>query len=295
MSGEPRPGDRILELLDYGFTFVPGCHDCLSAAVLERAGAQALFVSGAGVAASVAGLPDLGLTTSSELVQMAGSIVSNAKVPVLVDADTGFGNELNLTRAVRAIGRAGAGGLMIEDQSFPKRCGHLQDKRVVSRDDFALRVKTAVSLCAEFGMVLIARTDSLATDGVDEACARAKLAHDLGAHITFVDAPMTLGDVERIGKLPGRKMFNAATGSLTPQLSFDELDELGFSLVIDPCVSLYPTIDGIRRTFEDVDSARGFEPLTRFQMQPRDIFEQVGLDSWLAIDASARGDLRRES
>ena len=203
MNDRRPSGDRLLHLLDRGLLFAPGCHDCLSAAVLERAGASALFVSGAGVSASAAGLPDLGLTTMSELTQVAGNIVGNADIPVIVDADTGFGNELNLTRTVRAIGRLGAAGLMIEDQTFPKRCGHLQDKRVIGRDGFAQRIETALAACAEFGMVLIARTDAIATNGIDEACDRAQLAHDLGAHVTFVDAPKSLDEVTQDRKFAG--------------------------------------------------------------------------------------------
>jgi 2-methylisocitrate lyase-like PEP mutase family enzyme len=292
MNTRVRPGDALADQLNDGLVFAPGCYDCLSAAVLEGEGAPAIFVSGAGIAASSAGLPDLGLTSLTELLTSAGNIIARSAVPIIVDGDNGFGNELNTARTVEAIGRLGAAAVMIEDQVFPKRCGHLEQKAIVSRDEYERKLRVALDICDEFGMLLIARTDSLAVEGIEESAARVELAHDLGAHITFVDAPRDQSDVERIGGLPGMKMYNIATGSSTPSLPFRDLHDMGFNLVIEPCVSLYPAIDGIRRAYRSVVDAGSAAPLKSFGMKPRDIFESVGLNSWLEIDGAASRSAR---
>ncbi|MCX2749819.1 isocitrate lyase/PEP mutase family protein [Arthrobacter sp. MI7-26] len=287
-----RKSDTLAEMLDDDLVFAPGCFDCLSAAVLEGAGAQALFVSGAGLAASVAGLPDLGLLSLQEVTNAATNIVARSGLPVIVDGDNGFGNELNTARTVAAIGQLGAAAIMIEDQVFPKRCGHLAQKSVIDRRQFARKLKVALEICSEFNMLLIARTDSLSIGGIDEAMERSRMAHDLGAHLTFVDAPRDMADIEQIGGLPGHKMYNVASGSTTPSLPFRDLKDIGFGLIVDPAVSLYPVIDGIRKAFAAVVAEGSALPMTSFGMAPRDIFRAVGLDEWLDLENNVANDFR---
>lgn len=266
--------------------FVPGCYDCISSALLEEAGFPALFISGAGVSASVLGMPDLGLLSFHELAQAAGNIIRRSQVPVIVDADTGFGNELNTYRTVTELGALGAAAVVIEDQVSPKRCGHMSGKDVVTRSAFRGKIRAARRACDEYEMLLIARTDAIAVTGVDDALSRATDAADAGADITFVEAPRTLAEVRQVGTNPDAqwKLYNAATGGRSPALSVTELAAQGFSLVLEPAISLYPAIHGIRAAAKQVLHDQSSTSLLSFGMTPRDIFEAVGLAEWSALD-----------
>jgi 2-methylisocitrate lyase-like PEP mutase family enzyme len=279
-------GDALAALMQDGPVLVPGCYDCLSAAVLERVGFPALFLSGAGVAASAAGLPDLGLTSLGELLTVAGNVIARAGVPVIVDADTGFGNELNATRTIEELGRRGAAAVTIEDQVFPKRCGHLGAKQVVAVDEFTAKIRAARRACDAAGMLLIARTDALGLHGVEDAVARGRAAVDAGAHVVFVEAPRTVEDVERIAAgVPGPKLYNLATGGVSPALPIDSLGRLGFDLVIEPGAALMPAVSAIRAAGAEILQTRTGAPLERIGLTPPDVFEEVGLSEWLRREA----------
>jgi 2-methylisocitrate lyase-like PEP mutase family enzyme len=269
-----------------GPVFVPGCYDCLSAAVLERVGFQALFLSGAGVAASAAGLPDLGLTSLGELLTVAGNVIGRAGVPVIVDADTGFGNELNATRTITELGRRGAAAVTIEDQVFPKRCGHLGAKEVVPREEFASKIRAARRACDAAGMLLIARTDALRLHGPAEAIERGRAAVDAGAHVVFVEAPRSIEEVRHVAaSVPGPKLYNLATGGLSPAVPLEELGALGFDLVIEPGAALMPAVHAMRTAGEELRRSGTGAALERIGLSPADVFRQVGLDDWLAQEA----------
>lgn len=289
MSGA---GDRVRELLAAdGPLVLGGCYDGLSAAVLESAGFPALFLSGAGVSASAVGLPDLGLVSMDELVTVARRVVAQSGVPVFVDADTGFGNELNVTRTVRALADAGVAGIMLEDQVAPKRCGHLAGKSVVSRDEFIRRIAAASIARGDSGMLIIARTDALAVAGMDEALARMADAVAYGADLTFIEAPGSVEEIRTIGReSAGIPVFGLAGGKV-PSLSVDELYELGFPVVSYPGVAMMPMISEVTRAAKAVLAAGGHGPLDEYRMVPRDIFEAVGLTEWLELEAQLGGDL----
>lgn len=287
-----RAGDRLRELLAGPRPLVAGgCYDGLSAAVLQNAGFPALFLSGAGVSASSAGLPDLGLISMDELVTVARRVVAQSRVPVMVDADTGFGNELNVVRTVRELADAGAAAIMLEDQVAPKRCGHLAGKSIVDRETFIRRIAAASIARGDSGMLIIARTDALAVAGMDEALARMEDAVAYGADLTFIEAPTTRDEIGRIGReSAGIPVFGLAGGRV-PSLDVGELHELGFPLVSYPGVAMMPMISEVTRAAKAVLMAGGHAPLDEYRMVPRDIFEAVGLSDWLDLEDHLGGDL----
>lgn len=288
----PRAGDRLRALLATGRPLVTGgCYDGLSAAVLESAGFPALFLSGAGVSASAVGLPDLGLVSMEELVSVARRVVARSDVPVLVDADTGFGNELNVTRTVRELVDAGVAAIMLEDQVAPKRCGHLAGKSVVDRETFIRRIAAASIARGDSGVLIIARTDALAIGGMAEALARMEDAVAYGADLTFIEAPTTVDEIRTIGReSAGTPIFGLAGGKV-PSLPVDELYGLGFPLISYPGIAMMPMISEVTRAAKAVLAAGGHGPLDDYRMTPRDIFEAVGLNDWLALEARLGGDL----
>jgi 2-methylisocitrate lyase-like PEP mutase family enzyme len=183
---------RLRALLQQsGMVTAPGAYDCITARLVEQAGFSAVYMTGAGTAATL-GYPDFGLVTMSEMVGNAGRIADAVELPVIADADTGYGNELNVVRTVRAFEKSGVAGIHIEDQEFPKKCGHLEGKEVISRENFTAKVRAAATARGDRDFLIIARTDARAVAGLDEAVARANTALAAGADMAFVEAPQTL-------------------------------------------------------------------------------------------------------
>jgi len=215
----------------------PGVYDPLTALIAERAGFEALYVSGAAIAYTRLGRPDIGLVSMSEVVDTVGLIADRVGAHLVVDADTGYGNALNVGRAVRLLERAGANAIQLEDQDFPKRCGHLDDKTLIPTAEMVGKVKAAVDARASNDTLIIARTDAVAVEGFDSAVARAALYRDAGADMLFVEAPRERAELGRIGTRLGRTtplMANMVEGGKTPVLPASELEQLGFAFVIFP-------------------------------------------------------------
>jgi len=215
----------------------PGVYDALTSLIAERAGFEALYVSGAGIAYSRLGRPDLGLVSMSEIVQTVTLIRDRVATFLIVDADTGYGNALNVQRTIRLLERAGANAIQIEDQDFPKRCGHLDDKTLISPLEMAGKIKAAVDARTSRETFIIARTDAVAGEGLDRALTRAALYRDAGADMLFVEAPRQRHELGRISEQLGKSiplMVNMVEGGKTPMLPASELESLGFSLVIFP-------------------------------------------------------------
>jgi 2-methylisocitrate lyase-like PEP mutase family enzyme len=215
----------------------PGVYDALTALIAERAGFDALYISGAAIAYSRLGRPDIGLVGMSEVAQTVTLIRDRVGVHLIVDADTGYGNALNVQRTVRLLERAGAGAIQIEDQDFPKRCGHLGDKTLIPAQEMAGKIKAAVDARSSRDTLIIARTDAVAVEGFDRALARAVLYRDAGADMLFVEAPRGRDEVGRVAVQLGKSvplMVNMVEGGKTPMLPADELEALGFALVIFP-------------------------------------------------------------
>jgi 2-methylisocitrate lyase-like PEP mutase family enzyme len=215
----------------------PGVYDPLTALIAEQAGFEALYVSGAAIAYTRLGRPDIGLVSMSEVIETVGLIRDRVAAHLVVDADTGYGNALNVERAVRLLERAGANAIQIEDQDFPKRCGHLDDKALIPAQEMVGKIKAAVDSRATADTLIIARTDAVAVEGFERAIARAALYREAGADMLFIEAPRRREELGRIGALMGKAtplMANMVEGGKTPVLPASELETLGFALVIFP-------------------------------------------------------------
>lgn len=215
----------------------PGVYDPLTALIAEQAGFEALYVSGAAIAYTRLGRPDIGLVSMSEVIETVGLIRDRVATHLVVDADTGYGNALNVERAVRLLDRAGANAIQLEDQDFPKRCGHLDDKVLVPAPEMVGKIKAAVDSRRSAETLIIARTDAVAVEGFDRAVARAALYREAGADMLFIEAPRERSELGRIGALMGKAtplMANMVEGGKTPVLPASELEALGFAFVIFP-------------------------------------------------------------
>lgn len=211
---------------------VPRVHDCISALSAEQAGFKAVQVSGFGIAATLLGKPDIGLLSFAENLMMTRYIAAAVSVPVMADADTGYGNALNVHRTVQEFEAAGVAGLNLEDQLFPKKCGHMEGKAVISADEMAQKIRAAVDARRHPDLVICARTDAIATYGIDEAIRRGRLYADAGADLIFVEAPTTRDMIRRIvDEIDAPVSINIALGGKTPPLTWDELQQLGVARV----------------------------------------------------------------
>jgi 2-methylisocitrate lyase-like PEP mutase family enzyme len=214
----------------------PGVYDAFTALVAERSGFRTLYVSGAAISYTRLGRPDIGLVSMSEVVGIVGMIRDRVEAELIVDADTGYGNALNVGRTMRALERAGANAIQLEDQDFPKRCGHLDGKVLIPAAEMTGKIKAAVDARRSRETLVIARTDAIAVEGFECAIERAALYRDAGADVLFVEAPQTRAELERIppalGGIP--LMANMVEGGKTPLLSAAELEAMGFALVIFP-------------------------------------------------------------
>lgn len=213
----------------------PGVYDALTAAMAQQAGFEAAYLSGAAIAYTKLGCPDIGLVSLTEVADTLTHITERTDIPVVVDADTGWGNALNVQRTVRVLERAGAAALQLEDQDFPKRCGHLQDKTLIPAAEMAGKIRAAVD--ARAGALIIARTDAIAAEGLDQALDRAEQYLAAGADMLFIEAPESRDQMDRIAaRFAGRVplMANMVEGGKTPLASAEELGRIGFRFVIFP-------------------------------------------------------------
>jgi 2-methylisocitrate lyase-like PEP mutase family enzyme len=218
--------------------------------LVARAGFPAVYATGGGIARSM-GYPDLGLLSLSEIASRLANIVEHAEVPVIADADTGYGNALNTQRAVREFERAGVAALHLEDQTFPKRCGHYDDKSVVPVVEMAQKLRAARDAMTDADLVLIARTDALAVEGLEAAIERGHAYAEAGADVIFVEAPISLEQIETIARrVPQPKLINMFQGGKTPLLPAGRLEELGYHLVIIPSDTQRAAIRAMQRALE---------------------------------------------
>ncbi|MFM8331293.1 MAG: oxaloacetate decarboxylase [Candidatus Methylumidiphilus sp.] len=243
------PAARLKTLLSQpGILLLSGCHDAISAKQVEAAGFPAAFMSGFAVAAARLGLPDTGLISYGELLEQGRAICQAVKFPVFGDGDTGFGNAINVKRTVQGYAQAGFACVMIEDQLSPKRCGHTQGKAVVGRDEALTRIQAAVDARdAGADILIMARTDACATDGLDEAIARCQLFREIGADISFLEAPESMADMRRYcAEVDGPKMANLIEHGKTPVLPLPELEAMGYKIAVYPLTLLSVSIHAMR-------------------------------------------------
>ena len=264
-----------------GMITAPGVYDGLMARLVARAGFRAAYMTGAGTAVSH-GLPDYGLLTMTEMVANAARIAAAADIAVIADADTGFGNELNVTRAVREYERAGVAAIHIEDQGFPKKCGHLDDKEIVPRAEFIAKIRAAVAARSDPDFKIIARTDARAPLGFEEAIARANAALAAGADIAFVEAPQTIEELRAVPRLVnGPCLFNLVYGGKTPDIDLATAAEMGFRLAILPDVLWREIVMVCESTLAEI--AAGRLPDQSTGLTVRELFERAGAAEWDAL------------
>jgi carboxyvinyl-carboxyphosphonate phosphorylmutase len=264
LGHRPEPRARLRELLAApGPLVAPGAYDALSARLVEQAGFEVVYMTGFGTTASLIGRPDVGLLSAAEMVDNATRIAAAVDVPVIADADTGYGNAINVLRTVRAYEQAGVAGLHLEDQVMPKKCGHMSGKQVIEAGEMVGKIRAAAEARRDPALVLIARTDAAAVHGVDEAIRRGRLYAEAGADALFIEAPTSEEDLARIaGELRGVAplVFNWAEGGRTPPLPLARIGELGFSLVLFPIGTLLAATAGIRNLLAGL-KAEGVPPL----------------------------------
>ncbi|MBI2755978.1 MAG: oxaloacetate decarboxylase [Chloroflexi bacterium] len=218
-----------------GLVVLPGASDALGARLVQAAGFPAVYATGAGIANTLLGLPDLGLATMSEVLDQVRRMVDAVEIPLVADVDTGYGNPLNVRRTVRAFECAGVAGLQMEDQVSPKRCGHFSGKDVIPMDEMVLKLRAAVDARRDPALLLIARTDALAVQGIDEALRRARRYLEAGADALFVEAPTSREEMARIAReVPALHLANMTEGGKTPILSAADLEALGFKIALYP-------------------------------------------------------------
>jgi 2,3-dimethylmalate lyase len=252
-----RPGGaaRLRALLESGQTIVaPGAFDPLAARLVEEAGFPAVYMTGFGTSAALIGRPDVGLLTMTEMAASAGRIADCVDIPVIADADTGYGNPLNVIRTVGAYEAAGVAGIHIEDQVAPKKCGHMEGKLVIGAQEMAAKVRAAVEARAQPEFVIIARTDARAVEGLEQALERARLYREAGADALFIEALVSDAEVEEAARaFPAVPLlFNWAEGGKTPPVSLARLTELGYRIVIFPISTLLAATAAMRAILREI-------------------------------------------
>jgi methylisocitrate lyase len=278
------PARRLRELLGKGETvLVPGAYNALVARVLEEEGFPAIYTGGYAAAAAGYALPDIGIVTGSEMVDHVSRIARAVSVPVIADADTGYGELVNVARTVREYERAGAAAVQIEDQVFPKRCGHMEGKKVIPRDEMVRKVRAALAARSDSDTVVIARTDAIAVTGLDDAIDRMQAYQAAGADVIFPDAPRSLDELRAIAAaVEAPLVANMSEHGKTPLLSRDELAELGYAITLYPSSTLFAAAQSAReiaRTLREEGTTR--DALDRV-MPFGDLNELVGLERWQA-------------
>jgi 2-methylisocitrate lyase-like PEP mutase family enzyme len=262
-----------------GMIVAPGAYDCITAKLIEQAGFPAVYMTGSGTAASL-GYPDYGLATMSEMADNAGRIAAAVALPVIADADTGFGNELNMVRTVREYVRRGVAALHVEDQTFPKKCGHLEGKEVVPLDDFLAKIRAAAEERADSDFVIIARTDARAPLGFEKAIRRVNAALEAGADAAFVEAPQTMEEMEAVpGLVNGACLLNIVSAGKSPDVGLDAAETMGYKIAILPSLLLVGAVCVYQDILDELKTSR-IPPPPPKDLPVQERFRLFGADEW---------------
>ena len=287
MAPSPKKATVLRQLLrEEEILLAPGCFNALSARLVEQAGFKAIYISGAAVAGNFLGYPDIGLTTMNEVLENARNIVRVTSLPAICDADTGFGNAINMMRAVREFESAGLAGIQIEDQAMPKKCGHTEGKLLISKAEMVQKVKAAVDARQDPDFVFVVRTDAIAVNGLEDALDRAAAYQEAGADVLFVEAPRTPEEMRRIcAAIKAPLLANMVErGGKTPILPLRELKEMGYKLVIYPVSAHMAAIKAMQEVLavlkQDGTTARFSAQMVPFQ----EMFEVVGRSKFTALE-----------
>ena len=284
-------GQLIRQALDaQGQLIMPGVYDALSAKIAARAGFEVIFITGYSLSATLLGEPDFGLLTQSEVVGAAQRICAVVDTPVIVDADTGYGNAINVMRTVQDLIRAGAAGMFLEDQVWPKRCGHMKGKQVIALDEQLKKLRAAVEATQGSEFFIVARTDSRQALGLTEAITRGLAFKEAGADAVFIEAPESKEEMKEIAhQVPGPLVANMLERGVTPLMGPKELKELGFDLIVWPLAPLYSAAQSLTEVYTTL-RRDGSTLAILDRLMPFDDFNRiVGLEEKYAIDAKYRG------
>jgi methylisocitrate lyase len=271
---------------------LPGAYDALSARLAERAGFDAIFTTGFGFSAAALGAPDVGLLSMSEVMERARQIANAVDGPVVADMDTGYGNPLNVTRTVRECVSAGIAGIILEDQEWPKKCGHFEGKRVIEAKDQVQKIRAAVEARGEDDLVIIGRTDARGPNGLEDAIYRGRLYAEAGADVVFVEAPQTVEELKAVAAaIPGRPLFaNMIEGGKTPLLRSEELQRLGYKMVVYPLSALFAAARAIAETYRTLYETRTTASRVDALMGFHEFEEVVRAPDWRSLEARFRAD-----
>ncbi|MBF0422290.1 MAG: oxaloacetate decarboxylase [Magnetococcales bacterium] len=259
------PGNHLRQILHRpGIRIAPAVYDCLGAIVAEQVGFDLVFSGGFGISASRLGKPDLGYMTATEMVAAARDIAAATGLPVIADMDTGYGNPLNVIRTVEEVVRAGVGGIILEDQVWPKRCGHMEGKQVIGCAEHVEKIAAARFAAADSGLVIVARTDARADLGIEEAIHRGRRYLDAGADVLFVEAPQTREELALVAdRFPSDHLFaNIIEGGRTPNLSAMELERMGYKIVVFALSGLFAATEALQKCFTHLKNQGSTHGLT---------------------------------
>lgn len=279
-------GQKLRQLIARpGIIVIPGVYDCLGAKIVEQLGFEVAATSGFGIAASTLGLPDYGFLTATEMLYSVGRIAQSVTIPLIADLDTGYGNVLNVMRVVKDAVQLGLAGIILEDQEWPKKCGHFEGKRVISMAEHAGKIRAAVKARGDSSLVIIARTDARGPLGLEEAFRRGKAYIEAGADMLFVEAPQSVEELKAIAKTFPKipLVANIVEGGKTPQLSAPELQEMGFKIAFFPVTGLLATTQIMTACFRQLKehgTTADFTELVKF----KDFQEFIGIPKYRQIE-----------
>ena len=281
---------RVKEALDRQGTLVmPGVYDALSARIAERAGFDVIFTTGYGISATFLGEPDFGILTQTEMLNTIYRICGAVRTPVIVDSDTGYGNAVNVVRTVNELMRAGAAGMFLEDQVWPKRCGHMRGKQVVPLDEYLKKLNAAAAARADGDLFIVARTDARQALGLEEAIRRGLAFKENGADAVFIEAPETREEMSEIARnIPGPLVANMIERGVTPLMTPAELRDLGFTLIVWPVGPLYSAAMALQKYYANLREKGTAKDLMDGLLPFDDFHEIVGLEEKYALDEKYR-------
>jgi carboxyvinyl-carboxyphosphonate phosphorylmutase len=277
----------IRERLEKGndIIILPGVYDALTAKIAEDVGFETAFQTGYGTSASLLGMPDFGFLNAGETLENAKRIINSVNIPILVDIDTGYGNPLNVWKIVKDLVRIGAKGIFLEDQVWPKRCGHMAGKTVIPKEDYILKLQAAIDARENNEFIIVARTDSLAQFGVEEAIERGKEYKRTGADVIFVEAPKTIDEMELISKeIKAPLLANMIEEGITPNLTADQLRKMGFRMVVFPLSALYSATFAIKQTLQTLKKTGTTKELKNKMITFQEFNDLVNLSAYHKLE-----------
>ena len=264
---------------------LPGVFDALSAKIAEYVGFDAMFQTGYESSAALLGMPDFGLLNSGETVDNAMRIIRAVRVPVLVDADTGYGNPLNVWRLVRDLESLGAAGIFLEDQVWPKRCGHMIGKDVIPKDEYIPKLKAAIEARQSKDFIIVARTDARAPIGLEEAIERGKAYRKAGADVIFVEAPRSVEELKKVAdEIDAPLVANMIEDGVTPNLSASELLKLGYQIAVFPLSAIYSATFAMKRVLTELKNTGGTKDARKVMVTFKDFNQFINLDHFVDLE-----------